>query len=299
MNPPRSLPGIILGVVSASGAAIFLFFLALTFHTPEWVEKFAADFIEEEVSERVDTAIDSLQPPAGASALSRAASAIYARNEEKIEAYRESLRQRVHERLADAIAEVRDLDCDCRDKWAQWLEEDTHTRIRLLQRANQGITEFIQSTYAGVVHNLKHEIRIFTSANALVLLAILALVIWKPRASMQLFVPGILAITATLICSYFYIFEQNWLLAIIFNDYLGYTYFAYLAVVFALLCDIVLNRPGHHRDRKCDSQRHRISGIRIALLISQRHGLRSRDIPVPTSPPGTHSTVTLFARFLG
>ncbi len=242
MKQNRSLPEFILGLICVSGAAIFIFFLALTFHTPEWVEKFATDFIVEEVTERVDTAIDSVQPPTGDSTLSRIASAIYAKNEDKIEAYREDLRQEVHEQMADAIAEVRDLDCDCRDKWAQWLKEGTHTEIRLLQRANRGITDFIQSTYAKVVADLKRDIRIFTSANALVFLMILSVVIWKPHAALQLFIPGILAITATLICSYFYIFQQNWLLTIIYNDYLGYTYLGYLAIVFGLLCDIVLNR---------------------------------------------------------
>ncbi len=242
MKPSRSLAGIFLGIISASGAVLFIFFLALTFHTPEWVEEFAADFIAKEVPDRVDAAIDSVQPPSGASALSRAASAIYASNEEKIEAYRENLREKVHDRMADAIAEARDLDCDCRDKWAQWLQDGTHTEIRLLQRANQGITDFIQSTYARVVVDLKRDIRIFASANALVFLSIVSLVIWKPQVSLQLFVPGILAIVATLVCSYFYIFEQNWLLTIIFSEYLGFTYLAYLAVVFAFLCDIVLNR---------------------------------------------------------
>ncbi|MFM2198747.1 MAG: hypothetical protein RLZZ505_2179 [Verrucomicrobiota bacterium] len=62
-----------------------------------------------------------------------------------------------------------------------------------------------------------------------------------PR-SLQLFVPGLLAATSAVVCSYFYIFEQNWLLTILFNDYLGFGYLAYLAVVFGLLCDIILNR---------------------------------------------------------
>lgn len=117
MEQTRSLQRIILGIIGATGTAIFAFFFALTFHTPEWVEDFAAGFIEREVAERVDTAIDSVQPPAGDSALSRAAAALYAKNEEK-----------------------------------------------------------------------------------------------------------------------------NWLLTILFNDYLGFGYLAYLAVVFALLCDIILNR---------------------------------------------------------
>ncbi len=242
MQQTRSLRRIILGIIGAIGTMIFAFFFALTFHTPEWVEDFAAGFIEREVAERVDAAIDSVRPPAGDSALSRAASALYAKNEEKIERYREALRGQVHERLADAIAQARDLDCECRDKWAQWLKDGTSAQIRLLQKANQGITDFIQSNYARVVADLKRDIRIFTFSNALVFLLILALAIRKPQASLQLFVPGILAAASAVACSYFYIFEQNWLLTILFNDYLGFTYLAYLAVVFALLCDIFLNR---------------------------------------------------------
>jgi len=164
---------------------------------------------------------EAVQPPAGDTALSSAASAIYAKNEEAIERYRESLRQKVHERMADAIAEVRDLDCECRDKWAQWLKEGTSTKIRLLQKANQGITDFVQSNYAKVVANLKRDIRVFPSANALAFLLILALVILKPEACLQIFVPSLLATAATLICSYFYLFEQNWLLTILFNAYFG------------------------------------------------------------------------------
>jgi len=242
MNPSRCLQRIILGITGATGAAVFGFVFALTFHTPEWVEDFAAGFIEKEVAERVDTAIDSIQPPAGESALARAASALYAKNEEKVERYREDLREKVHEGMADAIAQARDLDCECRDKWAQWLKDGTSAQIRLLKKANQGISDFIQSNYARVVADLKRDIRIFTASNALVFLLILALAIGKPQACLQLFVPGILAATAALVCSYFYIFEQNWLLTILFNDYLGFTYLAYLAVVLALLCDIILNR---------------------------------------------------------
>jgi hypothetical protein len=41
MKLTRSLQRIILGIIGASGAAIFAFFFALTIHTPEWVEDFA------------------------------------------------------------------------------------------------------------------------------------------------------------------------------------------------------------------------------------------------------------------
>jgi hypothetical protein len=58
MKLHRSLQRTILGITGASGASIFAFFFALTFHTPEWGEDFAADFIEKEVAQRVNTTID-------------------------------------------------------------------------------------------------------------------------------------------------------------------------------------------------------------------------------------------------
>ncbi len=57
----------------------------------------------------------------------------------------------------------------------------------------------------------------------------------------HLFLPGILLVLSTAICSYFYIFEQNWLLTLIYSDYLGFTYAAYLAIVFGFICDVVFN----------------------------------------------------------
>lgn len=42
--------------------------------------------------------------------------------------------------------------------------------------------------------------------------------------------------------SYFYIFEQDWFYTILYNDYTGFAYIGYLAVVFAFLCDVVFNR---------------------------------------------------------
>lgn len=232
----------ILASIGATGFLVFTFFLSLTFHTPAWVEQFAASFIEKEIAKRVDATIDAIQPPEGDSALSRAAAALHANHEEQIEQYREALRQRVHERMADAIAEMRDLDCECREKWAQWLKDDTSRKIRLLEQTNRQITDFVQSNYVRVVTDFKREIRIFTSANAIVFLLILSIAILKPAATLQLFVPGILATAAIIICSTFYIFAQNWLLTIILGNYIGFAYLAWLAIIFLLLCDIVLNR---------------------------------------------------------
>ena len=54
----------------------------------------------------------------------------------------------------------------------------------------------------------------------------------KPKAVIQLFVPGLLLVTSTLVCSYFYLFEQNWFFTIIYNDFLGRWYLAYAGGLF-------------------------------------------------------------------
>lgn len=238
----RTRRQIVLGSIGAVGATVFAFFFLLTFHTPVWVEKFAAEFIEREVASQIDHKIDALQPPSGEHALSRMASALYEKNEKEIERRRESLRNQVHERMADAIAQIQDLNCECRAKWASWIEGQSDARIQLLQQANEALVDFIQGTYAQVVTDLKRDIRIVTGTNAFLFMLLLMIALAKPQATLQLFVPGLLLAVATLICSYFYIFEQNWLLTIIYNDYLGIAYLGYLSAVFAFLCDIVLNR---------------------------------------------------------
>lgn len=231
-----------LRAIGGFGAAIFGFFFLLTFHTPEWVETFAADFIEQRASLQVDRKIDSLRPPEGESALSRMAGALYAKNAAEIERRREALKLQMHERIAAAIAEIRNLDCECRAKWAECLKQGSETRIVGLLQVNTALREFVQSTYVRVVENLKSDIRIFTAANGAAFLLLVVVTFLKPRAILQLFVPALLLGLATITCSYFYIFEQNWLLTIIYNDYIGFAYLGYLLLVFGLLSDIGFNR---------------------------------------------------------
>ena len=50
--------------VGVIGAAIFLTFFAFTYSVPDWVERFAAGYIESEAQERIDASIDALRPPA-------------------------------------------------------------------------------------------------------------------------------------------------------------------------------------------------------------------------------------------
>jgi hypothetical protein len=231
-----------LRMIGAIGAAVFLTFFAFTFSVPGWVEEFAADYIESEAEKRIDSTIDAIRPPESESALGRLAQSMYERNEAEIEQIKDNLRNKVHEQWADALALVRNLDCECRQNWEDWFESGFHTNIALLQAANEQVSSFIHSTYMDVATELKRDIRIFTASNAAVFVLLLLVSFLKPQAITHLFLPGVLLAISTLVCSYFYVLEQNWLLTVIHGDYLGFAYLAWLGLVFLFLCDIVFNR---------------------------------------------------------
>jgi hypothetical protein len=101
---------------------------------------------------------------------------------------------------------------------------------------------FIQSSYLRRVEDLKHELRVFTGINAACFLLLLLVSFAKPAASRHLLFPGVLMLIATVFCAFLYVTSQEWLLAIIHGNYVGWAYAGWLGLVFLFLCDIALNR---------------------------------------------------------
>ena len=231
-----------LRLIGVAGAAVFATFFAFTYSLPDWVERFAAGYIEAEAEERIDRTIDALRPPTSDSALARLARSMYEKNEAQIGQLKADLKNKVHEQWAAALAEIRDLDCECRRRYANRFESGFKADIAMLQAANDRIVDFVQATYMDIAAELKRDIRIFTASNAAVFLLLLLVSFLKARAVDLLFLPGLLLLLSTLVCSYFYLFEQDWLLTIIHGSYLGFAYLAWLGAVFLFLCDIVFNR---------------------------------------------------------
>ena len=232
----------VLRSIGVLGAALFGFFFLLTFSTPQWVEQFAVDFIETRVSEKVNSSIEGWKPDAGESVAGRIAGILYEQNQETLDQLKQQFRNGVRETWAAALAEVRDLDCECREKVLNFLESGSVGYMQALQAGNERIKQFIQASYMDVATDLKRDIRIFTVTNAGVFLLLVLVSFLKPRGVRHLFVPALLLCVAALVCAYGYVFEQNWLLTVINGSYLGIAYAFYLGLVFLLLCDIALNR---------------------------------------------------------
>jgi hypothetical protein len=241
----------VLRVAGLAGFAVFSSFFAFTFATPQWVEDFAADYLEREVVREMDASIDSARPAESGGLLSRAAAAVYERNLAEVLELKSQIKARTRDLLASSLRAVRDPACECRLRIAQAMQDHDGLRLARLLADNTRLTAFIQQKYLGLVADLKREIRIFTATNAVSFLLLVSIAFAKPRATKHLLFPGVLLLAATLFCAWLYVFSQDWLLTIVHGDYAGFAYTAWLGIVFAFFCDISLNR-GRVTTRICN-----------------------------------------------
>jgi hypothetical protein len=232
----------ILRILGAGGALLFAFFFMLTFWRPAWVETFAADFIKNEVASELHTRIDALAFEGASDALSRAAAAIYQKNQQQIDNYKADIEARIDQQIAACIAQLLKLDDTARARLARSLEQGRFDSVISLTAVNEKLIDVIQGNYLRVVGELKRDLRIFTATNGFCFLLLLLATFLRPESTKLLFAPALVLALAVLFCSYAYVFDQNWLLTIIYSDYLGFAYFGYLALAFLFLCDILLNQ---------------------------------------------------------
>ncbi|MDQ7246695.1 hypothetical protein [Dongia sedimenti] len=100
----------------------------------------------------------------------------------------------------------------------------------------------VEAKYHAVFDELRRDITIFLGANLIVLGIALILALFRGRAARHLAPISALLTVTTLLTSNWYLFDQNWVLTIIYSDYLGWSYLVFLGVVFLLLADIALNQ---------------------------------------------------------
>lgn len=228
-------------MIGALGVILFGTAFIFTFHVPGGVEEIAKDFIKEKIEEKTREKIDSLSFAGTDSALSKLVQRLSKSKEQEITKLKNKLQDKVHEKTATVIAEMRDFDCKCREKYAQSVKRHTQFRIASLQSANDRLLSFMKSTYMNIVQNITLDLRFFSGSNLAIFILVLLLSFLKPKAIAHLFLPGILLVISTALSSYFYLFEQNWVFTIIYNDFLGFWYLVWIGLIFAILSDIVFN----------------------------------------------------------
>ena len=146
------------------------------------------------------------------------------------------------QKIAATIAEMRNLDCECRRAIERAMTGVLEGRVTDLSRLNERLKLLIRTKYIETSEALTREFRVFTGANAGVfaLLGLIAGV--RKRASLQLVLPALVLLTAAATTAFLYLFKQDWLHTVVFADYVGLGYFLYLGLALALLSDIAFNR---------------------------------------------------------
>ncbi len=227
-----------LRVFGALGVALFLPLIAITFADNQSIERAAQSFVEWKLNKEVAKRVDTIEIPD----TNKIGAALNNLLGDRIEEIKQKLKDETPKLIVAEIAKMRDLSCECRQKWEQKIAASLKMELSTLQSAQARLADFVQGKYMEVVTNLKVDVRIFLGVNAAAFLLLLWASFWRSQAIAQLFVPGVLLFASTLICSYFYLFEQNWFYTILYNDYTGFAYLGYLTIVFAFLLDIVFNR---------------------------------------------------------
>ncbi|HSW03918.1 hypothetical protein [Aquabacterium sp.] len=225
-------------ITSLVVAALFASALAASFINPLLVESAARELIRREVEQRVGQRLEQLDN----SRLADAARRMLGRNEAEIAQTRRKLSEGLPRRVADVAAKMRNIDCECRQKIEQAVTEQIERDLARLSNINERLTTLIQAKYMEVAASLTREFRIFTAANALVFALLSATACFRRRAGLQLLLPAVVLVGAAGIVGGLYLFGQDWLHTLVFSDYVGLGYFAYLGLAMLLLADIVFNR---------------------------------------------------------
>lgn len=229
---------ITLNIIGILGSLLFGAIFAFTFTTPDAVERAGQAFIKYQVEKEVKAKLNSSQ----AMDFKEKARLLAKKFQFDIDKAKEDLENDLPHKIASVIAAMCRLDCEKRKRLENSLESGYKERISTLTLAKDKLTNLIKGKYLEVVESLTRDVRIFLGSNTVLFLFILIASFLKPQAVRQLFLPSILLLIATGVSSGIYIFGQNWFFTIIYNNYMGFGYLAYIAVIFSFLIDIVVNK---------------------------------------------------------
>jgi hypothetical protein len=234
--------------LGVTGTVVFSLLLALAYLQPVTIEKWARAAIAMEVQSRVQESLQSLDD----AVLVKSAKRILARKDKQLADAQAARLPELPSAITVIMVRMLDPDCACRQGLHDWesdvqrarkWESDVQgARIADLVKQKTDLTRLVEAKYRDVAQSLLREVKIFSAANATVfLLLALTAARWK-RPGRQLLAPAGVMAGACVFTSAVYLFNQDWLGTILFNDYVGLFYIPYLLATLSFLADGVFNR---------------------------------------------------------
>ena len=227
-----------LRVIGLAGLVLFAVLFGATYLSADSVERVGQAFIKYQVEKEVRETYGRMADSTYGKALGR----LKGKYEAEARQIQAALNDNLPAKIANVIAAMCRLDCKQRQALQQSIEGGYKARLATTGGAVDKLTELIKGKYLEIVANLTRDVRIFLGSNALLFFVVAALALLKPRAAIQLYLPAVFLVVSTVVCSGLYLFGQNWFFTIIYNDYVGFGYVAYVGVLFGFLCDITFNK---------------------------------------------------------
>ncbi len=228
---------ITLKIIGLIGLILFGVLFSVTFLSPEKIEESAKDFVHSQIENEVRQKQQALKE----STVTEAALNIADKLGFEKSQIQKNLDINLPEKIASIVASMCGYDCERKKALTQSIASGYMERIKNIQIAEATLNDIVKGKYIEIVSNLKIDLRIFLGSNLAMFLTLLVVSFAKPKAVTHLFLPGLLLVAATVISSSIYIFGQDWFYTILYNDYMGFGYLAYLALVFGFLLDITFN----------------------------------------------------------
>jgi hypothetical protein len=227
-----------LRLIGIVGFSLFAILFWVTFGVPDTVEESAKGFVKKQIEKEVrEKYTNSKASTFADKALLIAGSLGY--EEQRI---RNDLNNSLPEKVASVIAEMCGYDCEKKKAVAKSIAAGYMDSIANLQVAQQKLGSIIKGKYMEIVSNLRTDLRIFLGSNAAMFLILLIVSFLKPKAVSHLFLPGAFLLVSTIAASAIYMFGQDWFYTILYNDYMGFGYLAYIGVIFGFLMDVAFNK---------------------------------------------------------
>ena len=183
-----------------------------------------------------------------------ALAALRNRMTDSIESSKRLLGSDLPERIAETIAELCACDLDyedreeherrfneAKDSIASIVRSGLASGIALTRIKIGTLDDLISGYYVETVEGLKRDLRIFFGSN-LVLYTVVGLGVLFSGLGNALVIPAFLLFIGTVTSSGLYLFGQNWLATILFQDWTGFAYLAWVAFITVFLADVFLNK---------------------------------------------------------
>ena len=129
---------ILLRVLGIIGVVIFVPLFLFTFADPQLIEKSGKTFVEWKLQSEVDQRVDLLELPKETkleNLLGVKVKELRAQTEHKLEQIRQQLKNDAPAIIAEQLAKLRNLDCECRKKWESSIKASMNLKLISLDNA--------------------------------------------------------------------------------------------------------------------------------------------------------------------